>query len=257
MLDKTSGSEHYEYDAFISYRSKEEPDRQVAEVLQRGLERFPIPRRFRHNTVAPRWWGSRLRVFRDAVDLNAAPGLSVALREKLRVSRFLIVICTPSLRHSDYCREEVEQFREYHGGARILTVLASGDPEDSIPEFLTVSSDDPEKPSQAPLAVDVSAESLTKIIANVKGHGIPRARQARFKLLAPLLGCKSPDELVQRHKQQLRQLASTLVATTLLLVLTRLRVAGFGRLPTFWKHSTSKRSPNSNAVNVLMTPTVT
>src|SRR5262245_60252124 len=82
-------AEDYEYDVFISYRTSIFPDRPVAAALQQLLERFPIPKTFRHAVAVPNGRRTQLRVFRDTTDLNPSSNLDEALKGKLRRSRFL------------------------------------------------------------------------------------------------------------------------------------------------------------------------
>lgn len=200
------------YDVFISYRTNIHPDRAVAEELQHVLETFPVPHEFRENIVAQGRWRQRLRVFRDTTDLNATPSLSEAIEEKLRMSRFLIVVCTPSTPKSPYCTEEIRYFRKYHGDLYVLPLLAKGEPSESFPTSLvspeSARSDDgpPEKEKQRePLAADVRAATEKAIVRRLKGGGIPKSLQVKFKLLGPILGCKTPDDLVRRDTQRARR----------------------------------------------------
>ena len=224
----TAPSARFDYDVFISYRSCMFPDKPVAETLQRVLETFPIPGPLKKNVVAPGRWRSRLKVFRDITDLNASSDLNEALKEKLRRSRYLIVICTPNIPKSPYCTEEIRYFREYHGHKRVLPLLVQGEPSESFPETL-ISFRPKQEPSEDssvafdttkdPLAADVRAESKDGILKKLKGKGVPKAQQARFKLLAPILGCQTPDDLIQRDRARYRRQVATYTSVVLLLVL--------------------------------------
>ena len=212
--DARTHDAYFEYDVFISYRTREYPDYLIAEQLQNVLERFPVPQSMKAHIVDPRRWRSRLRVFRDITDLNASPDLSHTLKETLRRSRFLVAVCTPKLCESATCCEEIRYFREIHGDERILTLLALGEPGESFPDFLFFpqlqdKSSKDELPDSVtrkePLAADVREGTTNGIIDKLKGKGVPKAKQARFKLLAPILNCKSPDELVRRNRARLRR----------------------------------------------------
>ena len=205
-------SVNFEYDAFISYRTSKSPDMQVAEALQTVLETFPIPNGLKNNIVRAGRFRPRLTIFRDSTDLAVTPDLTAALKERLERSRFLIVVCTPQLLDSPNCLEEIRYFRSLYGNARILTLLAEGDPHTSFPSVLTdlstspqISASDDFRPPPVPLAADVRAESLKAVLRRLKGKGMDKSRQPRFKLIAPLLGCKSPDELIQRDKERVRR----------------------------------------------------
>lgn len=78
--------DEYTFDAFISYSHR---DLSFGKWLQRKLETFPIPADMRGER--PR--GQKLRIFRDQTDL-AGTGLQDSLKQNLRDSRFLIVLCS-------------------------------------------------------------------------------------------------------------------------------------------------------------------
>ena len=122
----------YTYDAFISYRHTE-PDKFVAETLHRELESYKLPRSVRNKTNGRQ----RIRrVFRDRDELPLAANLEDPIREALENSEYLIVICSPRLKESMWCRKEIETFIELNGRERVFAVLVEGEPADSFPEQL-------------------------------------------------------------------------------------------------------------------------
>ena len=127
------------YDAFISYRHTE-PDSYVAQTLHKCLESFKLPRslvrqreeelrrqimaseekdtavresgngeeRILHDTSEMK---TRIhRVFRDREELPLVSNLADPITEALEQSEFLIVICSPRLNESMWCRKEIETF---------------------------------------------------------------------------------------------------------------------------------------------------
>lgn len=95
------------YKAFISYRHKP-LDRTAAEMIQKHLERYRVPKEFRE-TVG----GDRLGiVFRDEDELPASSSLSDSITYALDHSEYLIVICTPDLPDSRWCEQEIRYFTE-------------------------------------------------------------------------------------------------------------------------------------------------
>ena len=76
----------YTFDAFISYSHR---DLSWGNWLQRKLETFRIPK----GLTPDRPSDKKLRVFRDQTDL-AGTGLQDSLKQNLRDSRFLIVLCS-------------------------------------------------------------------------------------------------------------------------------------------------------------------
>lgn len=154
-----------QYDAFISYRHTE-PDSYVAQTLHKCLESFKLPRSvvrqkkeeqcrqiaesmendaagyetgsqkesISHDTVGIK---TRIhRVFRDREELPLVSNLADPITEALERSEFLIVICSPRLNESMWCRKEIETFIQMHDREHVLAVLAEGEPETSFPEEL-------------------------------------------------------------------------------------------------------------------------
>ena len=77
------------YDAFISYSRR---NLDVADKIERDLERFPLPR-----DIRKRLGRRHLNVFRDVNDLTGNR-LSPALEHHLEQSRTLTVLCSPAAR---------------------------------------------------------------------------------------------------------------------------------------------------------------
>jgi hypothetical protein len=216
-----SSASAFEYDAFISYRTSMVPDALVGEELQKVLESYPVPKSLKQNIVAPRKFQSRLKIFRDITDLSAGGNLSEAIKQRLRASRWLIVVCSPNTPLSTYCNDEVRYFNEYHGNGRILHLLIKGEPHESFP-LLSVERNKTSEAShnvQEMLAADIRAADTNSIIAKLRGKRLPKEKQARFKILAPILECKTPDELIQRHRVRVRRQIQYTVLAVLLMTL--------------------------------------
>lgn len=94
------------YRAFICYS---QTDREVASELHRRLESYQIPRRLVgvETTVGP--VPLRLApIFRDCDELAASSDIGFELREALRESQFLIVLCSPAAAQSRWVNAEIE-----------------------------------------------------------------------------------------------------------------------------------------------------
>jgi WD40 repeat protein len=121
----TIGNEDESWDAFISYRRT---DIAFARALQKALSAYappptlPVPQR-------------RLRVFRDEGDLTGSDYYK-SIDRHINASRTLVVICSPAARQSEFVGDEIRRFAARHGGARIVTVLLAGIPnnEARLPE---------------------------------------------------------------------------------------------------------------------------
>ena len=203
------------YDAFISYRHTE-LDSFVAKNLHKQLESFKLPKNVakklqvnaKENLKADEKEGiieskTRItRVFRDQEELPLVSNLADPIMEALEKSEFLIVICSPRLKESMWCRKEIETFISLHDREHVLAVLVEGEPEDSFPEELLYReveemTDDgsviKKKVPVEPLAADVRGNSETEIKRKIKSEVL--------RLVAPMFQC-GYDDLRQRHREQ-------------------------------------------------------
>ena len=185
------------YDAFISYRHSE-LDKFVATTLHKKLEVFKLPK----NVKSPTGKKKIERVFRDQDELPLASNLSDPINDALENSDFLLVICTPRLPESEWCKKEIETFIKLHGRDKVLAVLAEGEPEESFPEALTREAYEVVNPDGTretryrifePLAADVRGKD-NKAIKKAMNDAILRICAAMFGL--------NYDELKQRHRER-------------------------------------------------------
>ncbi|MGH3773775.1 MAG: hypothetical protein ACRDRW_20695 [Pseudonocardiaceae bacterium] len=103
------------YDAFISYSHA--LDGSLAPALQTGLERFARP-----------WYRPRaLRVFRDATNLAANPGLWTSITEALAASEWLVLMASPVAAQSEWVNREVGWWLANKPPQRLLVVLTEGE----------------------------------------------------------------------------------------------------------------------------------
>ena len=202
-----------QYAAFISYRHRP-LDIAVAEKIHKSIERFKIPRDLRleekknPGSVFTSWEGQpfegNLLVFRDREELPLSNDLTADIFEALDHTKCLIVICTPDTPKSLWVRREISYFIEKHGRNRIVTVLAAGTPEESIPkEITTVYAEDgiTVLEEYEPLVAYLTADSRKKVLKNLD--------KELLRLCAAILGCPY-DSLRQRHKR--RKMRQTMIA---------------------------------------------
>ena len=188
------------YDAFISYRHTP-LDQFVAQNLHKKLEAFRLP----SSLVKQRGGDCKKkieRVFRDRDELPLTSNLADPITQALRDSEFLIVICSPRLPQSQWCRKEIETFMDMHGRERILAVLIEGEPEDSFPEELLYRE---REVTQEDGSVQVIREPVEPLAADMRGktkREILKAMDGELlRLAAAMFGC-AYDDLKQRHKEQ-------------------------------------------------------
>lgn len=192
--------EEFRYDAFISYRHAP-LDLYVAQTLQRRLETFKVPKLADKETKELAKKSIR-RIFRDRDELPLAGNLSEPIMEALSSSENLIVICSPRILESLWCKREIETFISLRGMDHVFAVLIEGEPDEAFPEPLRmikkeVVGDDGSVTIQEvpvePLAADVRGKSKAEVNKKI--------RQEMLRLAAPMLGC-SYDDLRQRHKMR-------------------------------------------------------
>lgn len=196
---KEKSERKYTYDAFISYRHAE-PDKFIAENLHRCLEAFKPPKSILKSGKASR--ESIERVFRDKEELPLTNNLEDPIVNALMQSEYLIVICSPRLKESVWCKKEIEIFKQHHGSEKVLAVLVEGEPEDSFPEELLYSEEyflypdgtqGVNKKAIEPLAADVRGGSKKEMLKALKTE--------LLRLVAPMFSV-SYDDLRQRHREK-------------------------------------------------------
>lgn len=170
-----------QYDAFVCYRHGP-VDSAAALALQRGLENYRAPKGI---AGKKRPFG---RVFVDEGELASCADFGLQIREALKNSAWLIVICSPDTPLSPWVRQEIDTFLEYHSRSRILAVLTGGTPETSFPPQLL---GDAEGVGEvfAAHAVGGTPEQVAK---NLKGDAL-------LRIAAPMLHT-TYDTLKQRHR---------------------------------------------------------
>ncbi len=192
-----SNQNNYRYDAFISYRHCD-PDKFIAETLHKSMETFKLPGSLKRKTTRDKIH----RVFRDEEELPLASNLEDPIIDALEHSEYLIVICTPRLRESIWCRKEIETFISMHGRDKVLLVLGEGEPSESFPEemlyeerqvTLADGSVQTVRTEKEPLAADFRGEDH-KTIKN-------KMKLEMLRLLAPMFGVGF-DDLRQRHRER-------------------------------------------------------
>lgn len=185
------------YDAFISYRHCE-LDKFVAENLHKQMEAFKLP-----GKIAKKTDRSKIeRVFRDRDELPLASNLADPITQALEKSEYLIVICSPRLRASQWCQKEIDTFIQMHGRDKVFAVLIEGEPADSFPFQLLYEEEEvvgedgtvtKVKRPVEPLAADVRGKNKKEVLKAIKAE--------LLRLLAPMFGL-SYDDLKQRHRER-------------------------------------------------------
>lgn len=110
------------YRAFISYSHA---DAATANWLHRVLEAYRVPAKLvGHDTPLGPVPRRLLPIFKDREELAASGNLSDGLRNSLAAAQSLIVVASPASAHSRWVNEEVRAYKQMHGEAQVLVVIA-------------------------------------------------------------------------------------------------------------------------------------
>ena len=155
---------NYRYAAFISYAHSDEA---VAKRIHNGLETYPLPKDMDASAR-----GKLTPIFRDVTELTAHHSLTEKIRDAVKTSRFLIVLCSPAAKNSHWVNEEIKLFRKLHGEGAILAAIVDGDPEIAFPAALT-------EDGREPLAANMTTREgfrfgITQLAASMLGVGLDR-----------------------------------------------------------------------------------
>lgn len=205
-------SRSYIYDAFISYRHTT-LDKAVAERLQRLLEGYVPPKSMDNSRKFEKW-----RIFRDETELPTSSDLGGDIKTALENSKYLIVVCSNTTRHSRWCMEEINYFKSLHGGStkNIITLIAEGEPSEVFPpelccEEVTQSGQGGEavysKRIVEPLAASVAAPTQKESLKKLKTEFL--------RIAAPMLGCGFDtlyNRSQRRHNRRILTTAAAIVA---------------------------------------------
>lgn len=187
-------SDSFKYAAFISYSHANEA---WSKWLHKRLEAYRVPARLAGKSGAYGVVPRRIGVcFRDQVELSAASHLGETLKQSLRDSKALIVVCSPHSAKSNWVNEEVKYFRRLGRGDFIYTLIVDGEPnaqnpaQECFPPALIL--DDDGEPLQVPLAADARpgrdgrTEGFLKLAAGLLGVGFGELRRRELRRRARL-----------------------------------------------------------------------
>jgi WD40 repeat protein len=216
MGENTGG--HFRYRAFISYSRA---DRDVTQRLHRLLERYVLPATLRIVSLGMRRDARPLKpVFLDESEIVPGPSLSGRIRGALRLSEFLIVVCSPRSAASAWVEKEIVDFVRLGRRENILAVVVDGTPNavakgrpaaaEALPKALRF------EIAEDGAITDVPAEPLW-----IDWRGEARRGRAGFlRIVAALLSLGSLDDLIRRDAaRQRRRLIAAIAASAASLLL--------------------------------------
>lgn len=202
----------FRYIAFLSYSHR---DRQIAEWLHRELETYRVPKRMIGTATPLGPVPARLHpIFKDREELSAAGSLNAVIKNALGSASALIVVCSPASAASPWVNEEIRNFKQLNGDARVFAVIAGGEPwasripgqeeQECFPPAMrfVVAPDG--------TITDVPAEPIA---ADLRPEGDGK-RVGKLKVVAGLIGV-GLDELVRREAQRRQRRLRYAVAASL------------------------------------------
>jgi hypothetical protein len=204
VIEKGRATKHYW--AFISYSSK---DQQWGKWLHKRIESYSIPKEYRgHELVDGAVLGKYVRpIFRDRDELASSSNLSTDILNALRMSRFLVVLCSRNSSKSIWVNKEIENFYALGRGNYILALIVDGEPNATI-------TGQPEKECFPP-ALRYPAEPLAGDLRK-EGDGKERG----FLKVVAGIAQLDFDNLYRRHERiQARKRAAIGITASLLVAL--------------------------------------
>lgn len=187
----------FKYFAFISYSSH---DIEWGKRLQRKLEHYRLPATLCSEHNLPR--NPMKPVFFAPTDIQPG-GLSEELKERLKASRNLIVICSPHSAQSEWVGKEIEYFHSLGRTQNIHFFIVEGIPL----------SGNPETECYNPIIKQLGIPEILGANIHEKIYRLPKLNRDRayVQLISKLLGIEF-DAIWQRHR---RRLIDNLCAWTL------------------------------------------
>jgi WD40 repeat protein len=189
----------YKYWAFISYSHQ---DKAWGDWLHKALETYRIPGRLQGRAVRDGVVPKRLYpIFRDREELPTSSDLGANISDGLRLSRYLIVICSPKSAASRWVNEEVKAFKALGRENRILCLIVDGEPNATDRPSSGLIECFPEAVRHRVDSTGQVTSERTEPIAADARPGKDGKKSARLKLIAGILGVGF-DELWQREKRR-------------------------------------------------------
>ncbi len=189
----------FKYDAFISYRHAD-LDKFVAENLHRELEAFRLPK-----SIAKKRPGQKNRierVFRDREELPLTSDINDPIMSALRDSEYLIVICSPRLRESMWCKKEIETFVELRGREHVMGVLIEGEPLQSFPDELLFRTEKRVRPDGIEEEIRIPVEPLAADVRGKTKKEVKKLIPSEVQRLCAGMFHLNYDDIRQRHREQ-------------------------------------------------------
>lgn len=205
MMKENKQNSNYKYFAFISYNSK---DIKWGKRLQRKLEEYKMPA----TLCSERGWERKpiKPIFFAPTDIQPG-GLSDELKERLRASRNLIVICSPNSAKSEWVGREIEFFHSLGRGKKIYFFIVDGIPNSGNEDTECFN----------PIVKKLGIPEILGANIHEKVFRYPwlNRERAYVQLITKLLDVEF-DYIWQRHKRRLIELTIYRIIGVLLVITT-------------------------------------
>jgi hypothetical protein len=192
-----SQGEDFRYWAFISYSHA---DAKWGDWLHAALETYRVPARLVRNARPEGAVPKRVfPVFRDREELASSSSLGENIENALRLSRALVVICSPRAAASRWVNEEIKLYKSMGREGRVFCLIVDGEPYapaesgllECFPKAVLVRLNE---------KGELSDEPAEPIAADTR-EGKDGKRNALLKLIAGIVGVPY-DQLRQRERQR-------------------------------------------------------
>ena len=216
--------EQYKYDVFISYSHA---DKKYGNWLFKSLRRYKVPKQLvgKKNSRSEIIPNKFSKIFRDKNSTPAHSNLPKLIQNALSQSKYLIVICSPNSRSSEWVNEEIKLFKKIHGEEKVLALIVDGVANASFNESIDNALESFPKALQYkinihgelttertdPLAANINEddESYSKIEKFIEKFLLLSNKgetKAKIKLIGGLLGLEDLESLyneeLEREKRQ-------------------------------------------------------
>lgn len=184
--------------------------------MHRALEWYSVPTSLQGQSSRSGPWPRRISpIFWDHAEIPTSSDLGAQIRDALKASRYLIVICSPNAAASRWVEEEVRMFKEMHGEGKVLGLIVAGEPNGSDKIGL-------ESQECFPVALrhrvgpGAKAERIEPLASDIRPKHDSR-RMALVRLVAGILGVDFDSLWKRDRRMRRRQKLIAAVATVMLL----------------------------------------
>jgi hypothetical protein len=194
---ESAAQDNYKYWAFISYSHADE---EWAQWLHKSLETYRVPRKLVGRQTPLGAVPRRVfPVFRDRDELPSASDLGGNIRQALKQSRSIVVICSPKAAVSRLVNEEVKGFKSLDRVNRVFCLIVDGEPN-AKPDSGQLECFPPALRFHVNSDGELTEEPAQPIAADAR-KGKDGRTNSKLKLLSGILNV-GYDELKQREKQR-------------------------------------------------------